>query len=374
MGRKAWHYLYITLIHTLVLVTKNVAGVTCEFWNKEFIHLSKHTWHCKSKIISITTVGTESTNRPLTSNESRVTVNNKNEIITCVNQDFDPHEKEKGDHEFCCYCGRSFSSLRGLNIHRRTCFVGELMDVKELFKDAVEEILNDATYDNDEIIDYEDLPKGLIKRGVILPNSLLEWERTNEYFRDHLHHSDKVKDINKEIKDIQNKIYEYFSETHAQLKDKEINECKNWAKNQLKNHLKLLKSQNPKPVEEIKRVLRKRYKQRSDTDFDHQTEFYKNYWRHCEKVFEPQSEKIKPTFNKTDCKQYFRKILSERNHHKTFNPPSWMKKLKKPTINFNLETPSYVEINKIIMKMKSSVSPCPNNAISIIAFQKCPIL
>ena len=163
-----------------------------------------------------------------------------------------------------------------------------------------------------------------------------QWERANEYFRDHLHHSNKVKDVNKEINHMQNKIYEYFSETHGHVKDKEINEYENWTKNQLKNHLKLLKSQNPKPAEEIKRVshvLRKRYKQRSDTDFDHQTEFYKSYWKYCEKVFEPQSQKITPTFNETECKQYFRKILSEKNRHKTFNPPSWMKKLNEPTMN-----------------------------------------
>ena len=45
-------------------------------------NLSKHTWRCKSKITSITTVATESTNRPLTSNESLVTVNNNNNEIT----------------------------------------------------------------------------------------------------------------------------------------------------------------------------------------------------------------------------------------------------------------------------------------------------
>ena len=60
---------------------------------------------------------------------------------------------------------------------------------------------------------------------------------------------------------MQNKSYEYFSETHGKVKVKEINEYENWSKNQPKNHLKLLKSQNPKPVEEIKRfsrVLQKR--------------------------------------------------------------------------------------------------------------------
>ena len=96
----------------------------------------------------------------------------------------------------------------------------------------------------------------MIKRGVILPNSVQEWERANKYFRDHLHHNNKVKDVSKEINDMQNKICEYFSETHGQVKDKEINEYKNWTKNQLKSHLKLLKSQNPKPVEEIKWVSR----------------------------------------------------------------------------------------------------------------------
>ena len=168
------------MILVLVLVTKNLVGVTCQFCNKEFIHLSKHTWRCKSKVTSITAVATESTNRSLTSSESLVTVNNNNEIITRVNQDLDPHENENRDHEFRCYCGRSFDSLRGLNTHRRTCFVGESPDVKYLFKDAVEEIVNDAMNENDEIIDYEDLPKGLIKRGVILPNTVQEWERANE--------------------------------------------------------------------------------------------------------------------------------------------------------------------------------------------------
>ena len=68
----------------------------------------------------------------------------------------------------------------------RTCFVGESIDIKKkLFNDAVEESANDATYENDGIIVYEDLPEELTKRGVILPNSVQERERANDYFRDH---------------------------------------------------------------------------------------------------------------------------------------------------------------------------------------------
>ena len=93
-----------------------------------------------------------------------------------------------------CYYWRSFNWLRGLNSHRRTYFAGESIDVKELFKDAVEETVKDAIYENDDIIDYEELPKNLIKRGVILSNSVQEWECANKYFRDHLHHNNKVTD------------------------------------------------------------------------------------------------------------------------------------------------------------------------------------
>ena len=94
----------------------------------------------------------------------------------------------------------------------------------------------------------------------------------------------------------------------------------------------------------------------------------------AKRVFEPQNEKIKPTFNETDCKQYFRTILSEKNYHKTFDPPSWVKKLNEPTIKFNIDTPSYAEITKIIMKMKSPALACLNDAMSIIEFKKCPTL
>ena len=51
-----------------------------------------------------------------------------------------------------------------------------------------------------------------------------------------------------------------------------------------------------------------------------------------------------------------------------------MKTFKDPTINFDLELPTYTEITKIISKMKSSVSPCPLDQVSVIAFKKWPIL
>ena len=57
-----------------------------------------------------------------------------------------------------------------------------------------------------------------------------------------------------------------------------------------------------------------------------------------------------------------------------FNTPSWMRSLNEPSFDFKLEAPTYGEITKVIMKMKSSASPCPLDQISIIAFKKCPYL
>ena len=84
----------------------------------------------------------------------------------------------------------------------------------------MEEIMEDVINENDESIDYEDLPKRLMKSRVILPNSLQEWEFANQYFRDHLHCNNEIKDVNKEINDMQKKIYEYFSETYRQVKER----------------------------------------------------------------------------------------------------------------------------------------------------------
>ena len=84
---------------------------------------------------------------------------------------------------------------------------------------------------------------GLIKRGVILPNNVQEWERANDYFRDHLHLNNKVKDVNKEMKDMQNKIHKYFSETHGQVKDKKI-EIKKLGKKPTKKQSEISKSES----------------------------------------------------------------------------------------------------------------------------------
>ena len=51
-----------------------------------------------------------------------------------------------------------------------------------------------------------------------------------------------------------------------------------------------------------------------------------------------------------------------------------MKNFKNPTTDFNMQPHTYAEATKVTMKIKSSASPCPHDQISVIAFQKCPVL
>ena len=66
-----------------------------------------------------------------------------------------------------------------------------------------------------------------------------------------------------------------------------------------------LKPKNPRPAGEIKRVsriLRKRCrKQKKSKGFDYKTDYYQNYWKYCQRVLEPESNKVKRTFNKNTC-------------------------------------------------------------------------
>ena len=51
-----------------------------------------------------------------------------------------------------------------------------------------------------------------------------------------------------------------------------------------------------------------------------------------------------------------------------------MKEFENPIIDFNMQPTCYTEVTKVIMKMKSSASPCLLDQISATAFKKCPVL
>ena len=104
--------------------------------------------------------------------------------------------------------------------------------------------------------DHNELPKGLIKKGVKLPKCKREWEQANEYFKTNIHHNNEINDINQEINILQDKLYNFFAEAYGECDETEKNPYETnynaYSKNKLKRSLKLLKSTIPQKDDEIK--------------------------------------------------------------------------------------------------------------------------
>ena len=97
--------------------------------------------------------------QPLSTNATVPTQNDNNGVITQAHQDIDPHENEKKYHKFCCYCGHEFKSLIVLNTHRQISFVWKTPSIAGLLEEAVEEINDVPTDDNEN--NLIDLPKAI---------------------------------------------------------------------------------------------------------------------------------------------------------------------------------------------------------------------
>ena len=106
---------------------------------------------------------------------------------------------------------------------------------------------------------------------------------------------------------------------------------------------------------------------------DSDDEINRNIWGYTKKVFRSGSSVI-PSFDVVQGTTYFTNAFKCVNRMKLFTIPSWIPKLKKPNIPFNLSAPTYHKISRIIKRKKPSGSPCPLDQISIIYFKRCPYL
>ena len=85
-------------------------------------------------------------------------------------------------------------------------------ELRELFNNELVEIREDSIScdknfePNDQYIPQNKLPK----TGIKLPKTKSDWKQANEYFRVTLDHTKEIVDINEEITNLQNTIYDYF--------------------------------------------------------------------------------------------------------------------------------------------------------------------
>ena len=139
-----------------------------------------------------------------------------------------------------CYCGRVFTTVCGLNVHKRSCHIFDVSEISDLITETVEENNPESEVE----IDIETLPKNLFKPGIKFPKNDKEWEQANDFFRNNLHGVLENSDVNTKIINFQSIIYDFFANSygtintiHSEFDQKYIKSSKNELKKTLK-HLK----------------------------------------------------------------------------------------------------------------------------------------
>ena len=244
---------------------------------------------------------------------------------------------KKKDCMFKCYYGRKFTTVCGLNVHKRSCHIFDVSEKSDLTTETVEENNLGSEFE----IDIETVPKNLLKPGIKLPRNDNGWEQPNDFLKNNQHGDLENSDVNTEIINFQSIKYDFFANSygavdtiHSEFDKKYINS----SKNELKKTLKHLKSLKP-PLQEIKyisQLLRNRYHKKENESFDHQSAYKSNFWKYCKKVFQPHENRVKPDFNEQDCYNYFRKTPSEKKQLREYSTPSWMQKLDILSVGFHL--------------------------------------
>ena len=102
----------------LIFILSTTHGMKCEFCNKEFTCLPRHTWRCRAKMTSSEPpVGSPA--QPVDKHSDRSAENTR-----MFTSNFSDIRKESSDeivYMSCSICGKKCKGRKGLVIHQRTC-------------------------------------------------------------------------------------------------------------------------------------------------------------------------------------------------------------------------------------------------------------
>ncbi len=360
--------------------------VICSFCGKDFVSLGRHQWRCKQKI-----------NDPNLNANSENPTSYEIHVEPVISSPTTDLTKKSGVK--CC-CGKVCKGARGLKMHQRSCRV--ILGLNEELLEHVieqEQSSNDCRGDLNEIgndttfIDNQDDEYPELKKGINLSKTDSEWLTANEYFKFALAPDPPITshDLNLSIKHLNETMYTYFANNFGfveSLPDNTlVDKYKNHSIKELKKALKLLKLTDSDVVEikYVSRLMRNKLKTNpnnnldnnfpnsTDESFNHDKYFERNFWGYVKKVLN-YKESTLPTFDMNDCFSYFKKVLAKINPNKVFHIPKWIPLLPDPSIEFDLQPPTYQQVTNIIRKMKTSGSPCPLDQLSIICFKRCSYL
>ena len=299
--------------------------------------------------------------------------------------------------EIACCCGKECKGMKGLKMHQRSCRtlhgLNDNLNAKlqeDILEHAKESDVLSVDGQSNDILENENVTNTedivVLKRGVKLPKSAIEWTLADEYFKAVLSNQPiRNEELDSNIEQLNDVIFEYCRRTHGEVDrgdDVNIsNKHKLHTVKDLKREWKLLKQHNGN-INEIKFVSRRlrnllsissRSEHTVNTNMDHDKYIRNNFWGYV-KSFLTRKSTVLPTFNNDDCLTFFTKSFSTTSPRQRFAIPSWIPSLSSPHVPFNIDPQSYQQITNIIRNMKASASPCPLDQVSIISFKRCPYL
>jgi len=179
-----------------------------------------------------------------------------------------------------------------------------------------------------------------------------------------------------------NIIYDFFKDNYGTIDsvnqaNGQFHKYNHLTIKQLKRELAQLKRQNT-PLTEVRyvsRLLRSKLgnspgtAKSNDSVRNYDRILHKNFWGFVKNILQ-KSKSILPSFTQDHCTKFFLEFFRAVFPQRTFNTPSWLPSLPEPSTPFDQSPPSYEKITTIVLRMKSSSSPCPLDKISIICFKR----
>ena len=181
--------------------------VVCSYCGNDFVSLGRHSWRCKSRMMD---------NEPEISSASGHLNVEERAVIA-------------NSQELACSCGKNCKGMKGLKMHQRSCrTLHDLNDnlTAKLQEDILEnekesDVLSVDGQSND-IVENENVTNTeeifVLKRGVKLPKSAIEWSLANEYFKAVLSNQPiRNEGLDSNIQQLNNVIFEYCRRTHGEV-------------------------------------------------------------------------------------------------------------------------------------------------------------
>jgi Reverse transcriptase (RNA-dependent DNA polymerase)/zinc-binding in reverse transcriptase len=372
----------------LTLLIGFTDGVKCQFCNNDFVSVKRHEWRCKARCTS-TATDLHAAAQEIASNHS-------------ISASILPEQSASvgtTDSETTCVCGRKCVGRRGLKAHERSCAV-----LKSIMKRSADQDTQQASSGSADTADYQPTAAGddqrqpvipptfTVKPGLKLPKTDDQWTEANLYFKLRFasYLFKPIADLNSDVLNIQNEVYNYFANTwgtlHAAEDSDFATKYKDWSARSLKKSLKLLKkysnvhNDNTDEIKYVSALIRT--KLTATRIINHgivydsflSRNLNTRFWKTCQNIFNA-FDKVLPSFDVLTCYNYFVNIVAQLDKFRSFVMPTWIPKLPCPSPSIDWDScPTYEQVATAVNRCKPNASACPFDQLSIITLKRCPIL